>query len=127
MFNLAKLTLSLATSDSLPTSLLEAMACGSIPIFSDVGSISEWIIPGEGGMLVPSGDSKSLETAIIHTLDQPAEWWDHARACNLDIIRQRADRDRELGEAAQDYHLVVSERKAEAVSELSLEDGRGLR
>jgi glycosyltransferase involved in cell wall biosynthesis len=108
LFNLSKITISLSISDSLPTSLLEAMACGSIPIFSNVGSIKDWIEHAKNGMLVQPGESKSLANAILTVLDQGKDWWDYARAKNLDIIRNQANRERELDAAANDYLSLLN-------------------
>lgn len=108
VFSTADLTVSLATSDSLPTSLLEAMASGSVPIFSNVGGVGDWIVPEQNGMLVPPGDYGALATAILQVLDKPSEWWEQARLCNREIVHLRADRDRELGQAAEDYLRLVA-------------------
>jgi glycosyltransferase involved in cell wall biosynthesis len=125
VFGLAELTLSLSTSDSLPTSLLEAMASGSIPIFSDVGSISEWIVPGENGVLVPPGDSEALTDAILKTLARPAEWWADARAKSLAIIQARADRSLEFSNVNKDYARLVDGRTGKNASSAVHLEGRG--
>lgn len=40
-----------STSDGTPNSMLEAMACGSIPVMSNLDSIREWVRDGENGLL----------------------------------------------------------------------------
>jgi glycosyltransferase involved in cell wall biosynthesis len=123
-FSLADITISLAKSDSLPTSLLEAMACGSVPIYSDVGSIGEWITPGENGMLVPPGDSQALAAAILEILAQPEEWWRQAQTRNRQIVSKRADRNRELEAVAADYSTLVDRYRGKRAVETALRDER---
>lgn len=117
-FTLAKVTVSLSTSDSLPTSLLEAMASGSLPIFSDVGGVGEWITHGLNGFLVRPGDPDALAQALSQALGQRDEWWHGVRARNLEIVRHRADRSRELGRAEQDYLTLLASREKRAVSRI---------
>ena len=124
VFSLARLTVSLATSDSLPTSLLEAMASGSIPIFSDVGSIHEWIVSGENGWLVPPGDSEALTAAILQALAQPASWWERTRIGNREIIRLRANRTRTLEAMAQDYAMLISDLPFNALKPVPRNEGK---
>lgn len=49
-----------ALSDTFPNVILEAMACGLVPIASHVGGIPEQIVDGVTGMLVPTRDADAL-------------------------------------------------------------------
>jgi glycosyltransferase involved in cell wall biosynthesis len=111
VFALADLTLSLAISDSTPTSLLEAMACGSLPIFTDVGGVSEWIETGKNGLLVPPGDANGMAQAILEALARPQVWWDAARDENQRIIRSRANRAAEFSAVIADYESLIANSK----------------
>lgn len=50
--------------DGLPVALLEAMGSGCAVIASDIPGINEAIVPGESGLLVPSGDVVALAAAV---------------------------------------------------------------
>jgi glycosyltransferase involved in cell wall biosynthesis len=60
---------SLAVVETLPLSLLEAMASGIPVVASRVGSVPELVIEGETGRLVAPGDAEELARAIAATLD----------------------------------------------------------
>ena len=47
--------ISIPTSDATSVSLLEAMACGCVPIVSDLPANKEWIIDGENGIIYKTG------------------------------------------------------------------------
>jgi glycosyltransferase involved in cell wall biosynthesis len=51
--------------------VLEAMACGTPVITSNISSLPE--ITAEAGLLVPPGDAPALATAIEHLLSNPLE------------------------------------------------------
>ncbi len=54
--------------DGLPTSLLEAMALGAPVVSTPVGGISELVVHGETGVLVPERDSVALANALERLL-----------------------------------------------------------
>lgn len=51
-------------SEMLPISILEAMRAGLPVIASDVGGVSEAVVHGETGLLVPSGSASALAEAL---------------------------------------------------------------
>ncbi len=53
-------------------SILEAFACGTMVIGSDVGAIPELVIPGETGFLVPPGNHEALRHAIGYVANMSA-------------------------------------------------------
>ncbi len=55
--------------EGLPYALLEAMRAGRAIVATDVGGVSEAIIDGETGILVPPGSDDALETAITRLID----------------------------------------------------------
>lgn len=58
-------------NEAFPISILEAMACGSTIISTDVGGIPEAISHGVEGLIVAPGDISALSEAIIKILGDP--------------------------------------------------------
>jgi glycosyltransferase involved in cell wall biosynthesis len=56
----SRISLSYTINDGLPASLVEAMALGAFPIFSNLPSIKEWIKHGENGFLVDLDNPEML-------------------------------------------------------------------
>lgn len=59
-------------SDPFPTAALEAMACGTPVVASDIGGLREIVLHGETGLLVPPGDAAALANAIRRLESDPA-------------------------------------------------------
>ena len=55
----------------LGQTLLEAMACGTAVICTDVASMPEIVVDGECGFRVPPNDVEALRAAMIRLRDQP--------------------------------------------------------
>jgi glycosyltransferase involved in cell wall biosynthesis len=58
-------------ADCMPLVILEAMASGLAVVATDVGAISEQVVHGETGLLVPPGDPSALARAVRTLLDDP--------------------------------------------------------
>jgi glycosyltransferase involved in cell wall biosynthesis len=56
-------------NEASPVSILEALACETPVVATDVGSISETVLPGRTGELVPSEDLNSFAAAIDRLLN----------------------------------------------------------
>ncbi|GAP13879.1 glycosyltransferase [Longilinea arvoryzae] len=76
--------------DGTPNSLLEAMACGCLPVVGDIESMREWITPGINGLLVDSNQAQSLAEAVLLGLENAA-LRASAAGQNYQIIADRAD------------------------------------
>ncbi len=59
--------------DTNPWSILEAMACGTPVVSSDVGGIPDMLGGGEAGTIVAHDDPRGLSGALRRLLEDPAE------------------------------------------------------
>ena len=57
--------------EGLPVTILEAMAMGKPVVCTDVGGVSEVVVPDQTGLLVPPRSPETLARAIIHLLTNP--------------------------------------------------------
>jgi glycosyltransferase involved in cell wall biosynthesis len=57
--------------ESFPLTIVEAMLAGTTVVATDVGSVSEAVIDGQTGLLVPPGNVAALTNAIARVLDEP--------------------------------------------------------
>jgi glycosyltransferase involved in cell wall biosynthesis len=58
-------------NEANPVSILEAMSCGLPVVATNVGSVSESVIEGQTGYLVPAGDKRLLADRVIELLNEP--------------------------------------------------------
>ena len=103
----ADVFVSIASVDSTPMSLLEAMACGPVPIVSDLPNIREWVVDGKTGWIVPPRDPQAVAVAILRTLRDP-EGMERFRQTNWQIIRERADFESEMRKIEAIYYHTVA-------------------
>jgi glycosyltransferase involved in cell wall biosynthesis len=109
--NSAPVYVSTSLFDGTSVSLLEAMACGRLPVVSDIEANREWIIHGDNGLLFPPGDHDKLADSIERGLDDKGLQM-RAREINLRLIRERALWDPTLDRLEALYdELLPSHRK----------------
>lgn len=72
--------------EGLPMALVEAMASGLPVIATEVSGTQQVMVPGETGLLVPPGNVRQLQQAIIYLLSEP----ERARAMGA-AARQRVE------------------------------------
>ncbi|MFP4322973.1 MAG: glycosyltransferase [Anaerolineales bacterium] len=71
----ARLFINLSSQEGVPIAMLEAMACGLVPIVTDVGSVGAVVQSGENGYLVPHpAPPKHVAAIITRLLDDPTQW-----------------------------------------------------
>lgn len=72
-YNASDVMISISSQDSLPNSLLEAMACEVPVITSNLCQMQEWITDGVNGFTVPPRNSKMLSDRIVEILGDGGE------------------------------------------------------
>jgi glycosyltransferase involved in cell wall biosynthesis len=104
----ADVAVSVPSSDGTPLSVLEAMACGVVPVVSDVPSLREWISPQQNGLLVPVGAPRALGVAVAHVLAHtPAQG--HMSQQAMATIRGRGNREVLMRRHEAIYRRLVEE------------------
>lgn len=63
---------SVPSSDSLSASTMEAMACGALPVVSDLASQTGWISHRVNGLCVPVRDVEALADSLVEALTNAA-------------------------------------------------------
>ena len=107
LFRAAHVSVSPSTHDGTPNTLLEAMACGCVPVAGDLESIREWIVDGENGRLVDPASPGDVARAVVAALTDD-EWRAAAARRNVAIIAERADREQGLRRAEAFYRDVAA-------------------
>lgn len=70
-YQVADLFLFATRADNYPLVILEALACGTPAICSNLGGIPEQVVDGKNGCLVPPGDAAAMARAADELLAQP--------------------------------------------------------
>jgi glycosyltransferase involved in cell wall biosynthesis len=71
--------------EGLPTSLLEAMACGLPVVTTNVGSIPEIVQNNLNGTIVPKGDPLAISEAVLNLLKNKQERLETGRAARKTV------------------------------------------
>jgi glycosyltransferase involved in cell wall biosynthesis len=108
LFRGSRVAVSPTTHDGTPNTLLEAMACGCLPIAGDLESLREWIVPGENGFLISPADPHDLADAILQAIGQP-ELLNQAEEQNLNLINERALYPQVMAQAKAFYQDLISQ------------------
>jgi glycosyltransferase involved in cell wall biosynthesis len=85
----ADIYVSTSLYDGTSVSLLEAMACGTFPIVTDILSNREWITDSENGFLIPTENEHILAKKIVEAI-RNKQLFAKASEKNRKIIDQKA-------------------------------------
>ncbi|NNF06495.1 MAG: glycosyltransferase family 4 protein [Candidatus Eisenbacteria bacterium] len=106
--------LTIPSVDATAVSLLEAMACETAIVATDLPSAAEWIFPHKTGLLVKPRDKDGLVAAIQEFLEQPELRSKVGKeACAL--VRQKADHNRNMERVESLYYDLVAGKTPAAV------------
>lgn len=109
IFRAAQVAVSPSVHDGTPNTLLEAMACGCLPIAGNLESIREWITPGVNGLLVNPRSAEELARAILDALNDET-LLRRAASENARLIAERADYARCMAMAQAFYRQALDSR-----------------
>ena len=84
----ARAVVGVGISDGISTTLLEAMAVGTLPIQSCTACADEWIEHGRSGFIVSPHDTGAIAEAIIQATSDDA-LVDNAAEINLRTVKSR--------------------------------------
>jgi glycosyltransferase involved in cell wall biosynthesis len=82
--------------DGLPISMLEGMAAGLIPVYSNQSPILEYIHPGVNGFVIDPRDPRDIAVQLIRAV-RVGEQRADVVAYNAQLLAQKADRATNLG------------------------------
>ncbi|NUQ36452.1 MAG: glycosyltransferase family 4 protein [Caldilineales bacterium] len=106
LYALADVVLSVPVSDSRPSSVFEAMACGVPAVVSDLDALREVVREGDTGLLTPGDDPQAVAAAILRLLgDDPLRQRIVAQA--LDFVRCEGDYETQMARVAGYYDELL--------------------
>jgi len=108
-FRQSRVMVSAATHDGTPNTLLEAMACGCLPVAGDIESLREWIQSGHNGLLFDPGDPQDLANRILLGLEDE-DLCRRASIQNIRLITEKACYPTVMSEAEIFYRSVLQSR-----------------
>ncbi|MEP6740888.1 MAG: glycosyltransferase family 4 protein [bacterium] len=124
MLKRARVMIAPSLSDGTPITMLEAMACGALPLMSPLESIREWIDDGRNGLLAHALYPDQLARALRRALTDD-EFCDSAAKINRQIITERANRNVIRTQALDYYRHLLSAPSSEPALTTELDAVRG--
>ena len=108
----ARAVVGIGISDGISTTLLEAMAVGTLPIQSSTACADEWVEHGRSGFIVSPHDTRAIAEAIIRAVTDDA-LVDDAAMINLDTVKARWSSKANGAEVWKIYDLAAASLKLE--------------
>ncbi len=110
LFRAARVSVSLSTHDGTPNTLLEAMACGALPVVGDVESVREWVTDGSNGLVVDPAHRSAVAAALMRALTDD-DLLQTARERNRAIVSERARYGSSIVKIAANYESIIQSRR----------------
>lgn len=110
LLNLADAFISVPFTDMLSLSVIEGMACGAVPIISDLSAYKTKIIDGKNGFIVPVRNSQILSEKIIYTMKHP-EIKKQFSEYNWESVRREDDWEKCKTKMSDLYDMLIKSKK----------------
>jgi alpha-maltose-1-phosphate synthase len=98
-------------ADSNPWAVLEAMACGTPVVSSDVGGIADMLDHDAAGAIVPHGDRRALRETLLALLADP-QLRERLGRRGREICEQRFDSKAQFRRLATHFEQAIAEHRA---------------
>jgi glycosyltransferase involved in cell wall biosynthesis len=123
LYRRSSAAVSLGIHDGTPNTLLEAMACGCVPVVGHLESIGELVRDEENGLLVDPGDPASVAAAVNRVLEDESL---RARAAaeNARLIARRA-RYEDVMSRANEFYTTLAGGSARRGGRSTVRSGEG--
>jgi glycosyltransferase involved in cell wall biosynthesis len=102
----ADLYVSASHSDGTSISLLEAMACGTPALVSDIPGNREWVQPGVQGWWFADGDARALSEGILAAIQQRARLVEMGCAARR-LAEEKANWEKNFPQLLKAYEIAV--------------------
>jgi len=98
--------------DGLPISMLEGMAAGLIPVYSNQSPILEYIRPGINGFVIDPRDPEDIAVQLVRA-SRACEHRTEIAAYNARLLAEKANRVSNLARVDALYAALFAVRQAE--------------
>jgi glycosyltransferase involved in cell wall biosynthesis len=102
----ADLYVSASHSDGTSISLLEALACGTPALVSDIPGNREWVQPGVQGWWFPDGDAQELAQGITQAIQQRIRLAEMGCAARR-LAEEKADWGKNFPQLLKAYEIAI--------------------
>ena len=106
----ADIMVSIPLDDSGPIAMQEAMACGAVPVMSDLPCVREWIDHDQNGILTPAKDFKRLANEIIELLENNEKRSSFVEK-NLKLIEEKGDQNMWMEKVEKLYYGLIDDNR----------------
>ena len=90
--------------EGIPLAVMEAMACGALPVATTVGGVPELVTHGRTGYLASPNDPGSIANALLAVTWTPKTQWTAMTREARRVVRQRMSAEQMI----EDYVRVLS-------------------